>query len=194
MSSKISANRRLEELTGDNERHITAHTNIGGENCVAWFFANKQLKMEIQIEELENEVQELEDERDDKDEEIEKLKAELEDPPKGQIQQLLTAALRCEAENKELTEKMKGVTELHNLVVNMANEDNARLLETIKELEEENAKLKAKNTLLTGQFQEDDEPRCDVCNRTHDEVMYEDQDENAWNGDTGCCQKCERDD
>ena len=41
-------------------------------------------------------------------------------------------------------------------------------------------------------FQEDDEPRCDVCNRTHDEVMYEDQDENAWNGETGCCQKCER--
>ena len=53
MSSKISANRRLEELTGDNEFDITAHTDVKGENCVAWFFANKQLKMEIKIEALE---------------------------------------------------------------------------------------------------------------------------------------------
>ena len=39
--------------------------------------------------------------------------------------------------------------------------------------------------------EEEDEPRCDFCNRTHDEVMYEDYEENAWNGDTGCCKKCE---
>ena len=81
MSSKISANRRLEELTGDNEFDITAHTDVKGENCVAWFFANKQLKMEIKIEALEDEVQDLEDERDDKDEEIEKLKEELNEAP-----------------------------------------------------------------------------------------------------------------
>ena len=72
MSSKISANRRLEELSNDNERQIDERD----ECAAAWFFANKQLKMEIQIEALEDEVQDLEDERDDKDEEIEKLKEE----------------------------------------------------------------------------------------------------------------------
>ena len=40
---------------------------------------------------------------------------------------------------------------------------------------------------------DDEEPRCDFCNRTHDEVMYEDDERNAWNGETGCCKKCEDD-
>ena len=40
---------------------------------------------------------------------------------------------------------------------------------------------------------DDDEPRCDFCNRTHDEVMYEDKEEDAWDGDTGCCKKCQDD-
>tara|TARA_R110000824_G_scaffold4335_1_gene20990 strand:- start:166 stop:795 length:630 start_codon:yes stop_codon:yes gene_type:complete len=40
---------------------------------------------------------------------------------------------------------------------------------------------------------DDDEPRCDFCNRTHDEVMYEDNEEDAWDGDTGCCKKCQDD-
>ena len=39
-------------------------------------------------------------------------------------------------EIKELKEKVKGVVELHNLAVNMANDDNARLQEEIKELKE----------------------------------------------------------
>ena len=42
-----------------------------------------------------------------------------------------------EEENKKLKEKVKGVAELHNLAVNMANNDNARLQEEIKKLEKE---------------------------------------------------------
>ena len=44
---------------------------------------------------------------------------------------------------------------------------------------------------LKGESEGEHEPRCDFCNRTHDEVMYEDNKEDAWNGETGCCKKCE---
>ena len=112
MSSKISANRRLEELSNDNEREIDERD----ESSAAWFFANKQLKMEIQIEALEDEVQDLEDERDDKDEEIEKLKEE----------------------NKELTEKD------HQLYSVRRDADICEItgLEDISELEDFVAELK----------------------------------------------------
>ena len=83
---------------------------------------------------------------------------------------------KFEASEARLQEKVKGVTELHNLAVNMANDDNARLQEVIDELkaenkeqdllcqmvqesrvaergelEEENKALKAENEMLRGQ-------------------------------------------
>jgi hypothetical protein len=57
---------------------------------------------------------------------------------------------------------------------------------------DENEKLKAELAETTSDG--DDEPRCDYCDRTHDEVMFADNTEDAWNGETGCCKKCEDED
>lgn len=122
MSSKISANRRLEELIGDNEFDITAHANVRGENCVAWFFANKQLKMEIQIEALEDEVQDLEDERDDKDEEIEKLKE--------QIKESNTHDTTCMCDVCEKNDKLKE----ENLELRLAVRRNQDEIDRLREI------------------------------------------------------------
>ena len=48
-----------------------------------------------------------------------------------------------------------------------------------------------------GAFSGDYGPRCDFCDRPEDQVLDEDEPFNAeegigqWNGDTGCCYKCE---
>ena len=118
MSSKISANRRLEELTNDNERHIDERD----ESSAAWFFANKQLKMEIQIEALEDEVQDLEDERDDKDEEIEKLKE--------QIKESNTHDTTCMCDVCEKNDKLKE----ENLELRLAVRRNQDEIDRLREI------------------------------------------------------------
>ena len=57
------------------------------------------------------------------------------------VQELFLENKKLKEENEKLKEKVKGVVELHNLAVNMANDDNARL-------QEENEKLKGKNNDL----------------------------------------------
>tara|TARA_R110000803_G_scaffold137119_2_gene204101 strand:+ start:108 stop:710 length:603 start_codon:yes stop_codon:yes gene_type:complete len=67
---------------------------------------------------------------------------------------------KFEASEARLQEKVKGVTELHNLAVNMANDDNARLQEVIDELQidnEEIASLKAENEKIKDEHKKFDE-------------------------------------
>ena len=100
----------------------------------------------------------------------------------GRVVALQASEAKLKAENEKLKEKVKGVTELHNIAVNMANDDNARLQEEIEKLtddiddavenhfadlklretthkewdtlEEENDVLKADQVLLEGWLEE----------------------------------------
>ena len=95
--------------------------------------------------------------------------------------------------------------EIKNLKENLeVSEDNVMNITAERdELGGEIEKLKEENVILHDQVntcvkefidedEDDDEPRCDYCDRTHDEVMHQDNKEDAWNGETGCCKKCEK--
>ena len=65
----------------------------------------------------------------------------------AKVASLEAQVVALQASEAKLTGKVKGVTELHNLAVNMANDDNARLQEEIQELTAENEKLQCQYEL-----------------------------------------------
>ena len=107
---------------------------------------------------------------------------------------------KLKADNEDLKLRKEIVDLKENLEV---SEDNVMNITAERdELGGEIEKLKEENVILRDQVntcvkefidedEDDDEPRCDYCDRTHDEVMHQDNKEDAWNGETGCCKKCE---
>ena len=153
-----------------------------------------------------DEIEELKEENEKLKTENEKLKGGISNLNQVHQDEIVYVNAKCQKMAKELEEAMN---ELHN------EDELETLQEGYDELKEE---IEAYET-MTGvkrnviiahadptndehytyktcdEYEEElgeaEEPRCDFCNRTHDEVMYHDDEEDAWNGDTGCCKKCE---
>ena len=116
--------------------------------------------------------------------ENEKLKGGISNLNQVHQDEIVYVNAKCQKLKSELEDASSREDSMFKTLNKKRKEESDWAMKKIDKLEAENKKLKEEDF-------GDDEPRCDFCNRTHDEVMYEDNEEDAWDGDTGCCKKCQ---
>ena len=150
---------------------------------------NKKLEKEVSLinsEEMENEeeIARLQEEIDKLEAENKKLKGGISNLNQVHQDEIVYVNAKCQKLKSELEDASSREDSMFQTLNKKRKEESDWAMKKIDKLEAENKKLKEEDF-------GDDEPRCDFCNRTHDEVMYEDNEEDAWDGDTGCCKKCQ---